>query len=43
MSIRIPMHPDELPQQKMYEVVELPKQPRDFQATCLMRCGFRDD
>ena len=37
------MHPDELPQQKMYEVVELPKQPLDFQATCLMRCGSRDD
>jgi len=43
MSIRIPMHPDELPQQKVYEVVDLPQEPLDFQATCLMRCGFRDD
>ena len=43
MPIRIPMHSDELPQQKVYEVVDLPKAPRDLQATCLMQCGSRDD
>ena len=43
MSIRIPMHPCELPQQNVYEVVDLPEAPRDFQATCLMDCGDRED
>ena len=43
MFTRIPMCPDELPQQKVYEVVELTKPPPDFEATCLMHCGSRDD
>jgi hypothetical protein len=34
---------DELPQQNVYEVVYLPKEPLEFQASCLMRCGTRDD
>jgi hypothetical protein len=37
------MCPDELPQQKVYEVVELPIHPLDFEASCLMHCGSRDD
>jgi hypothetical protein len=37
------MDSDELPQQKVYEVVELPEAPPEFQALCLMRCGCRED
>jgi hypothetical protein len=37
------MHPDELPQQKVYEVVEFPEAPPEFQASCLMQCGCRED
>ena len=37
------MYPDALPQQKVYEVVDLPEAPRDFQASCLIHCGFRED
>ena len=43
MSVRIPMHPDELPQQKVYEVVDLPEQPLDFEATCLMHFMSKND
>lgn len=34
---------DELPQQKVYEVAYLLQEPLEFQASCLMRCGTRDD
>jgi hypothetical protein len=37
------MQPDELPQQKVYEVVDPPKAPPGFQASCLMQCGCRED
>ena len=43
MSIRIPMHPDELPQQKVYAVTYLPKPPSNFEASCLMQFGSRND
>ena len=43
MSIRIPMHPDELPQQKVYAVTDLPEAPSNFEATCLMQFGSRGD
>jgi len=43
VSIRIPMHPDELPQQKVYAITDLPKPPYNFEASCLMRFGSRND
>ena len=43
MSTRIPMHPDELPQQKVYAVTDLPEAPSNFEATCLMQFGSRGD
>ena len=43
MSIRIPMRPDELPQQKVYAVTDLPKLPSNFEAVCLMQVGSGDD
>ena len=43
MAIRIPMHPEELLQQNVYEVVELPKVPLDFQASCVMHCECGED
>ena len=42
MSTRIPMHPDELPQQKVYAVTNLPEPPSNFEASCLMQFGFED-
>ena len=37
------MSPDELPQQKVYEVVDLPKPPPEFEASCLMQYGYQND
>ena len=37
------MHPDELPQQKVYVVAGLPKSPSNFEAACLMQFGSEDD
>jgi len=36
------MHPDELPQQKVYAVTDLPEQPSNFEASCLMQFGLED-
>ena len=43
MSIRIPMHPGELPQQKVYAITDLPQLSSSFEATCLMQLGSRGD
>jgi hypothetical protein len=43
MTLRIPMHPDQLPQQRILEVVSLPACPPMFQASCLMPFGSRTD
>ena len=43
MSIRIPMSPDELPLQRVYAVTDIAQLPTNFEATCLMEIGFRDD
>ena len=42
MSIRIPMRPDDLPQQKVYAVTDIPEPPSDFEASCLMQFGLED-
>jgi hypothetical protein len=36
------MRPDDLPQQKMYAVTDLPESPFNFEATCLMQFGLED-
>ena len=43
MSIRVPMRPDDLPQQKVYAVTDLPESPSNYEASCLMQFGDRDD
>lgn len=43
MSIRIPMRPDELPQQRVYAVTDLSQATPNFEATCLMQLGSRGD
>ena len=43
MPIRIPMRPDDLPQQKVYPVTDYPEPPFDLEASCLMQMGFRND
>ena len=42
MSIRVPMRPDDLPQQKVYGVKDLPESPSNFEAICLMQFGVED-
>ena len=39
---QIPMSPSVLPQQRVHEVVELPEEPRDFEATCLIYSDRND-
>ena len=43
MPIRIPMRPNELPQQKVYVVTDLPQLSSSFEASCLMQFGSRGD
>jgi hypothetical protein len=43
VSIKIPMRPDELPQQKVYAVTDLPKLPSSFEAACLVQFGSEGD
>ncbi len=40
---RIPMSPSELPQQRLYEVTQLPKKPLNFEASCIIypdKCDY---
>lgn len=39
---QIPMSPSELPQQRIYEVIQLPQEPKDFEACCLIYSDRND-
>jgi hypothetical protein len=42
-KLKIPMSPDELPQQPIYEVVFLPDRPAAFDFDVGYRCASQDD
>jgi hypothetical protein len=42
MHDQIPVSPSELPQQKVYEVVQIPVEPKDFEASCLIYSDRND-